>query len=198
MRRRRPWWSPMTSAWDRADLPAWGIDALDAGGRGTRRRAHRCRSSTRLRRPRSIYTSGTTGPGQRRGDHARQPLRERADAGRCLALHRRRSSPAGAAALPRARPRQRRPLLAAVRLPHAAARTLRATPPPPRRCATSVPRSSSACRRCTCGCWKWSGRRRARSAAHSGCACRARRRCRRRCSRTSRRCSVSASSSATA
>ncbi len=111
-----------------------GVGTGRPAGVGDRRPHTRGGSAPRhalRRRPRRRHARradlhvGDDGPGQRRGDHARQPLCERTDAGGCLALHRRRSPSVGASPLPRARPRQRRPLLAAVRLPHAAARTLR-------------------------------------------------------------------------
>ena len=64
--------------------------------------------------------------------------------------------------------------------------------------AISGRQCSSACRRCTSGCWRSRRRRRARSAAGCGCSCPARRRCRPTSGRTSRRGSVTGSSSATA
>ena len=145
-----------------------------------------------------IYTSGTTGPAKgaviTHGNLCAN-ARMLVDAWRFTAGDRLLLA---LPAFPRARPRQRRPLLAAVRLPHAAARTLRVRLG--RRDAARLSpygllRRADDVRAAAGG---GASLRRARSAAPSGCACRARRRCRRRSFRTSRRASVSASSSATA
>ncbi len=175
------------AAWGRANPPAWGIDALAQAASASRRHADRggprrgCAGRARLhvRHDRA---------GQRRRDHARQPLRQR---DRCWSA--RGASPPTIVSCWRSRSSTctgsaTASIAGCCRGAARGCSNASTMPPPPRPCATSVPRSFSACRRCMCGCWRLNRRQLARLAAHSGSASRDRRRFRRRCSRSSRRC----------
>ena len=186
----------------RVGLGPGGRDRLGRRGALGRGRS-RARDPARRRPRRGVARGdrlhlGHHRAGQGGGAHPRQPRRERARAARGVAHHGRGPLPGGAAALPRARPRQRRLLVARERLPHAArgalrerqgAGALRGVP------ADALLRRADRVRAPA----RVAGRgRRGASARASGSSCRARRRCPRRCSRPSRSASATPSSSATA
>ena len=137
---------------------AAGIRRADLAGRRADRGNARVSGTKRARRVAGCrHTGGAdlhVGDHRRRqgrGAHARQLRRQRHDPGRGLAHHRRRPLAPRVAALPRARPRQRHPVLAAAAATCASLERFDHTPQP-RRCSSSGRRCSSACRRCTCAC----------------------------------------------